>query len=114
WFAYHISVSVPARSTVSWKENPTPSFASTKRRLRQLPCWTSLSVSFKSLKLMTFMRVLSRRVVRGLVGGMDGSSTTGVEHDIDRTRYSADTARGLRCATSSIGTAESRRYAAWG
>src|SRR5690606_36750339 len=59
WLAYHISVSVPARSRVSWKEKPTPASASTKRRLRQVSWSTSLAVPSSSSMWMTFMEFLS-------------------------------------------------------
>src|SRR5688572_10417941 len=44
WYAYHIDVSVPAYSTVSCREKPTFSLASTSRRLRQVGASTSRSV----------------------------------------------------------------------
>src|SRR5918992_1172501 len=44
WFAYHMAVLVPAKSTVSCSEKPTLSLASTRRRLRQVGASTSRSV----------------------------------------------------------------------
>src|SRR5690606_6655697 len=60
WFAYHMSVSVPAYITVSWNENPTPSLASTNRRLRQFSPRTSRSVPSRSASRVTITSHLLR------------------------------------------------------
>src|SRR4051812_38244055 len=55
WFAYHMWVSVPAYSTVSCREKPAFSFASTKRRLFQVGASTSRSVPLMSFSERTIM-----------------------------------------------------------
>lgn len=53
WLAYQNVDSVPAYSTVSWKEKPTFSLARTIRRLRQFSVLMSASVSLISSRLRT-------------------------------------------------------------
>src|SRR5690554_4543772 len=48
-------VSVPGKITVSWNENPMPSFFSNTRRLSQFAVFTSCSVPITSLIFLTII-----------------------------------------------------------
>src|SRR2546422_794239 len=55
WLAYHMRVAVPAYSSVSCREKPTFSLASTNRRLAKVGALTSRSVPVMSLSERTIM-----------------------------------------------------------
>src|SRR5256885_3235160 len=74
WLAYHMRVAVPAYSSVSCREKPTFSLASTNRRLAKVGALTSRSVPVMSLSERTIMDDLPSDQDRVDRGGEDAQA----------------------------------------